>query len=66
MAYTRTRLFHGVTIPSATRVHVFTCGSPECKSAHLIGFDEEHEPLFEIVVSEKVSEDITRIIKEQK
>jgi hypothetical protein len=51
MAYTRTRNFDGRVIPSATTVETFMCGDPECNHVHLIGFDEEHEPLFEIVVS---------------
>jgi len=58
MSYTRTRFYHGVNIPSATRVTAIKCGSPNCKSVHLIGFDEEGEPLFEIVVSKSVSDDI--------
>jgi len=64
MAYTRTRMFNGVPIPTSTSVRLFKCGSPECKAAHLVGFDEENEPLFEIVVSKSVSEGISKLIKE--
>ena len=58
MSYTRTRNFGGAIIPTATRVHAFSCGDPKCGSVHLIGFDEEDEPLFEIVVSKEVYKDM--------
>ena len=64
MAYTRTRMYGNVAIPSATRVRALRCGSPKCKAVHLIGMDEEHEPLFEIVLSKETHESIVKLFEE--
>lgn len=64
MAYTRTRNFYGHVIPSATSVHACLCGEPNCNHVHLIGRDEEGIPLFEIVLSRKVYDDVGRLFRE--
>ena len=66
MPYTRTRVFYGAVIPSATRVHACLCGLPNCRHVHLIGMDEDEEPLFEIVLSEDVNNEISEMFRNMK
>jgi hypothetical protein len=51
---TRERDFHGVMIPSATTARSFSCGLPDCRHAHIVGFDEEGQPFCEIVLNESM------------
>jgi len=63
----RTRVFGGAVVDSAKpTVRVFRCGSDDCKAVHLIGFDDNHKPLCEIVISEDVSNDINNLIQKIK
>lgn len=52
----RLRDFDGCEIPSATTTQVHDCGEPD--HLHLIGFDNDDEPLCELVISLEIAERI--------
>ena len=52
----RIRDFEGKKIPSATSTQVHLCG--DCDHLHLVGFDENNEPICEIVIGDDLARHI--------
>lgn len=60
----RMRILNGVEFLSATSLRVFACGDPDCRHAHIIGYDEHGLPFCEIVISEGSINEALDIIRD--